>query len=62
MLIQDVYKRQAHNNTINGDFIIYDNNEIIGGALGYIRWGWYQLTDFYIDEGYRGCLLYTSSS
>ena len=43
----------AHNNTINGDFIIYDNNEIIGGALGYIRWGWYQLTDFYIDEEYR---------
>ena len=35
-------------------FIIYDNNEIIGGALGYIRFGWYQLTDFYIDEGYRG--------
>ena len=44
----------AHNNTINGDFIIYDNNEIIGGALGYIRFGWYQLTDFYIDERYRG--------
>lgn len=26
----------AHNNKINGDFVIYDNNEIIGGALGYI--------------------------
>ena len=35
-------------------FIIYDNDEILGGALGYIRFGWYQLTDFYIDERYRG--------
>lgn len=28
----------AHNNKINGDFIIYDNDKIIGGALGYIMW------------------------
>ncbi len=43
----------AHNNKINGDFIIYDNNKIIGGALGHIIWGWYHLTDFYISEEYR---------
>ena len=39
--------------TINGDFIVYDNNEVIGGALGYIKLGWYYLTDFYIDKKYR---------
>ncbi len=43
----------AHNNKIDGDFIIYDNNKVIGGALGKIIWGWYHLTDFYIDEYYR---------
>ncbi len=43
----------AHNNKINGDFIIYDNDRIIGGALGYIIWNWYHLTDFYISEEYR---------
>ena len=43
----------AHNNKINGDFIIYDKNTIIGGALGQIIWGWYYLSDFYINEEYR---------
>lgn len=43
-----------HNNTINGDFMIYDHDKIIGGALGYIRFEWYHFTDFYIDEEYRG--------
>lgn len=43
----------AHNNEINGDFIIYENEKVIGGALGKIIFGWYELTDFYIDEPYR---------
>lgn len=29
----------AHNNKINGDFIIYNGNQVVGGALGYIVWG-----------------------
>lgn len=43
----------AHNNKIGGDFIIYDDDKIIGGALGHIIWGWYHLTDFFINEEYR---------
>ena len=43
----------AHNNKINGDFIIYDGKKIIGGALGIVMWAWYYLTDFYIDKKYR---------
>ncbi len=43
----------AHNNKINGDFIIYDNDNVIGGVLGHIIYGWYHLTDFYINEKYR---------
>lgn len=43
----------AHNNEINGDFIVYDKDEVIGGAIGKITFGWYQLTDFYLSEPYR---------
>lgn len=43
----------AHNNKINGNFVIYDFTEVIGGALGYIKYGWYFLTDFYINQKYR---------
>lgn len=43
----------AHNNEINGDFIIYDNENVIGGAIGKIQFGWYHLSDFYIKEQYR---------
>lgn len=43
----------AHNDEINGDFIIYDNDNVIGGALGTIIFGWYHLTDFCINEQYR---------
>lgn len=44
---------QEHNNKINGDFIIYDKDKIIGGAIGYIRFKWYFLTDLYLEEEYR---------
>ena len=43
-----------HNNKINGNFAVYVNGKIIGGALGYIKYGWYFLNDFYIEEEYRG--------
>ena len=42
-----------HNNKIEGNFTIYDNGKIVGGVLGYIKYGWYYLDEFYIDEGYR---------
>ena len=41
-----------HNNKINGNFAVYVNRKIIGGALGYIKYGWYFLNDFYIEEEY----------
>lgn len=41
------------NDKINGDFIVYDDVEIIGGAIGYIKYGWYFLSDFYLNEKYR---------
>lgn len=42
-----------HNDKINGDFIVWDNDEVIGGAIGYIEYGWYFLTDFYLNAKYR---------
>ena len=35
------------------NFGVYDNNKLIGGAIGYIEWKWYFLDQLYIDEEYR---------
>ena len=33
---------------------VYENNELIGGAAGTIRFGWYFLEELWVDEKYRG--------
>lgn len=33
---------------------VYENNELIGGAVGTIRFGWYFLEELWVDEKYRG--------
>lgn len=35
------------------NFAVYDNQKLIGGAVGIIRFGWYFLEDLWIDENYR---------
>lgn len=34
-------------------FAVYDDQKLIGGAVGIIRFGWYFLEDLWIDENYR---------
>lgn len=35
------------------NFGVYDNDKLIGGAVGYIAWKWYFLDELWIEEGYR---------
>ena len=41
-------KRQYYN------FGVYENNELVGGAVGIIRFGWYFLEELWLNENYRG--------
>lgn len=41
-------------NTKNSNFLAFDNNKLIGGAIGFVEYNWYFLDLFYIDEEYRG--------
>lgn len=41
-------------NTKNSNFLAFDNNKLIGGAIGFVEYNWYFLDMFYIDEEYRG--------
>lgn len=36
------------------NFGVYENDKLIGGAIGFIEYGWYFLEELYIDEHYRG--------
>ncbi len=36
------------------NFLVYDNDNLIGGAIGFIRYKWYFLDLLYVDEKYRG--------
>lgn len=36
------------------NFIVYDDEILIGGAIGFIEYEWYFLDKLYIDEKYRG--------
>lgn len=40
-------------NTIDSNFLAFDNDKLIGGAIGYIEYNWYFLDLLYIDEDYR---------
>ena len=44
----------THNDKITANFGIFKDDECLGGAVGYISFGWYMLTDFCIDEKLRG--------
>ena len=44
----------THNDKTHANFGIFINDECFGGAVGYIRFGWYMLTDFCIYESLRG--------
>lgn len=35
------------------NFVAYDDNKLIGGAIGFIKYDWYFLDMLYIDEKYR---------
>jgi len=39
---------------INSNFLAFDNDKLIGGAIGFIQYNWYFLDLLYIDEEYRG--------
>lgn len=41
-------------NIKNSNFLAYDDNKLIGGAIGFIQYNWYFLDLLYIDEEYRG--------
>lgn len=44
----------------NCNFLVYDNDKLIGGAIGFIQYNWYFLDLLYIDEEYRGQNIGTS--
>lgn len=45
--VADEYKEKESN------FLAYDDNKLIGGAIGFIKYDWYFLDMLYIDEEYR---------
>lgn len=47
-------------NIKNCNFLVYDNDKLIGGAIGFIQYNWYFLDLLYIDEEYRGQNIGTS--
>ena len=38
---------------INNNFLAFDNDKLIGGAIGFVEYNWYFLDLLYIDEEYR---------
>lgn len=47
-ICDDEYEEIPHN------FIVYDEDKLIGGAIGFMKHRWYFLDLLYIDEEYRG--------
>ena len=41
-------------NIKNNNFLAFDNEKLIGGAIGFIEYNWYFLDLLYIDKEYRG--------
>ena len=37
----------------NNNFLAFDNDKLIGGAIGFVEFNWYFLDLLYIDEEYR---------
>lgn len=44
----------AHNNHKYLNVGLFDGEKCVGGAIGEICFDWYYLSDFWIDENYRG--------
>lgn len=36
------------------NFGVYEDNKLVGGAIGIIKFGWYLLEELWINEKYRG--------
>jgi GNAT superfamily N-acetyltransferase len=36
------------------NFFAFDNDKLVGGAVGFIKYNWYYLDLLYIDKNYRG--------
>ena len=45
---QREYEEKEHN------FLVYIEDKLIGGAIGFIKYNWYFLDLLYVDEEYRG--------
>ena len=41
-------------NTKSINFLAFDDDNLIGGAIGFIQYNWYFLDLLYVDEKYRG--------
>lgn len=37
----------------NNNFLVFDNNKLIGGAIGFVEYNWYFLDLLYVNEEYR---------
>lgn len=46
-IVADEYQEKEFN------FLAYDDDKLIGGAIGFIKYDWYFLDMLYIDEEYR---------
>lgn len=40
--------------TKTSNFLAFDNDRLVGGAIGFVQYNWYFLDLLYIDEEYRG--------
>lgn len=38
----------------NSNFLAFDDDKLVGGAIGFVQYNWYFLDLLYIDEEYRG--------
>lgn len=38
----------------NSNFLAFDDNKLIGGAIGFVEYNWYFLDLLYVNEEYRG--------
>lgn len=41
-------------NAKNSNFLAFDDNKLIGGAIGFVEYNWYFLDLLYVEEEYRG--------
>ncbi len=46
-LVEDEYEEIEYN------FLVFDEDKLVGGSIGFIKYNWYFLDMLYIDEEYR---------